>query len=335
MSDQPSAQPIAGASADATAAAWARVQLARHPQRPRTLDLVARIFTEFCELRGDRAFRDDPAIVGGPALLDGRPVMVIGHQKGTDTESNIYRNFGSPYPEGFRKAQRLMRLADKLGLPLVTFLDTAGAFPGPAAEERGQAEAIAASIKLMIGLQVPIVTVVLGEGGSGGALAIGIGDEVLALENSIYSVISPEGCASILWRSAEAAPTAAAALHMTAPEQRELGIVDRVIEEPSGGAQDDPDGTARLVKAALLAALARVSRLDTERLLATRYARLRAIGAFHESEVAPRVAPEMPSLRRRIGRLLHMPGVPRRPRWSEIWPSGDANDGSNETQGDA
>ena len=170
-------------------AAWRRVQLARHPQRPRTLDLIPRIFDDFMELHGDRGFRDDPAIVGGPATLDGRPVMVIGHQKGNDTESNIMRNFGSAHPEGFRKAQRLMRLADKLGLPVVTFLDTAGAFPGPAAEERGQAEAIATSIKLMTGIQVPTVVVIVGEGGSGGALAIGVGDRVLALENAVYSVI--------------------------------------------------------------------------------------------------------------------------------------------------
>ena len=168
--------------------------------------MVHRIFEGFVELHGDRAFRDDPALVGGPAQLEGRPVMVIGHQKGTDTESNIFRNFGSPHPEGFRKAQRLMHLAEKLGMPVITFLDTAGAFPGPAAEERGQAEAIATSIKLMTGLQVPIVVVVLGEGGSGGALAIGVGDAVLALENSVYSVISPEGCASILWRDPREGP---------------------------------------------------------------------------------------------------------------------------------
>ncbi len=313
-------------------AAWHRVQLARHPQRPRTLDLIGRIFDDFLELHGDRGFRDDPAIVGGPGLLDGRPVMVIGHQKGSDTDSNILRNFGSAHPEGFRKAQRLMRLADKLGLPLITFLDTAGAFPGPAAEERGQAEAIASSIKLMTGLQVPIVAVVLGEGGSGGALAIGVGDEVLALENSVYSVISPEGCASILWRASEAAPLAAAAMRMTAAEQRELGVVDQIVEEPGEGAHTDHAATARTIKAALLASLARISRLDTESLLATRYARLRGIGAYREAEVGPRVGIEPPSLRRRIGRLLHLPGIPRRPRWSEIWPSGDD---SNETEGGA
>src|ERR687895_1681492 len=226
-------------SLEAMEAAWRHVQLARHPQRPRTLDLVPHIFTGFFELHGDRAFGDDPAIVGGPALLDCRPVMVIGHQNGTDTESIIARNFGSPHPEGFRKAQRLMRLADKLGIPIVTFLDTAGAFPGPSAEERGQAEAIASSIKLMTGLQVPIVVVIIGEGGSGGALAIGVGDRVLALENAVYSVISPEGCAAILWRAPDEAKLAAAAMRMTAADQLALGVVDAIIDEPGEGAHTD------------------------------------------------------------------------------------------------
>ena len=317
-------------SAEAIEAAWRRVQLARHPQRPRTLDLVALIFDDFAELHGDRSFRDDPAIVGGPALLDGRAVMVIGHQKGKDTESNILRNFGSPYPEGFRKAQRLMILADKLGLPLITFLDTAGAFPGPAAEERGQAEAIASSIKLMTGLQVPIVVVIIGEGGSGGALAIGVGDEVLALENATYSVISPEGCAAILWRAPEAAPTAAAAMRMTAADQLELGVIDGVIDEPGEGAHDDHGRTATAVKEAILASLGRITRLETEALLATRYARLRGIGLVRETETASAQLPQEPSLRRRIGRLLRLPGVPRRPRWSEIWPSGEDADSNEE-----
>jgi acetyl-CoA carboxylase carboxyl transferase subunit alpha len=316
-------------SPEAIESAWRRVQLARHPGRPRTLDLIALIFDDFAELHGDRSFRDDPAIVGGPALLDGRPVMVIGHQKGKDTESNILRNFGSPHPEGFRKAQRLMRLADKLGVPLVTFLDTAGAFPGPAAEERGQAEAIASSIKLMTGLQVPIVVVIIGEGGSGGALAIGVGDEVLALENATYSVISPEGCAAILWREPEAAPAAAAAMRMTAADQLELGVIDAVIEEPGEGAHADHAATAIAVKQALLASMGRVTRLETEALLTTRYARLRGIGLVRETEIADGPAPQ-PSLRRRIGRLLRLPGVPRRPRWSEIWPSGEDADNNEE-----
>jgi acetyl-CoA carboxylase carboxyl transferase subunit alpha len=321
MSDATMLEVGAPASPEAIEEAWRRVQLARHPGRPRTLDLVPHIFTEFTELHGDRAFGDDPAIVGGPALLDGQPVMVIGHQKGTDTDSNILRNFGSPHPEGFRKAQRLMRLADKLGLPVITFLDTAGAFPGPAAEERGQAEAIAASIKLMTGLQVPIVVVVLGEGGSGGALAIGVGDVVLALENAVYSVISPEGCASILWRSREEARTAAAAMRMTADDQVDLGVVDVVVAEPGEGAHTDHPATAQAVKAAVISALRRLSGRETADLLASRYHRLRGMGAYLETGAGPSRRPEVPSLRRRIGRMLHLPGVPRRPRWSDIWPS--------------
>jgi acetyl-CoA carboxylase carboxyl transferase subunit alpha len=303
--------------------AWRRVQLARHPQRPRTLDLVAMIFEGFFELHGDRAFRDDPAIVGGPALLDGRSVMVIGHQKGTDTDSNILRNFGSPHPEGFRKAQRLMRLAEKLQMPLVTFLDTAGAFPGPDAEERGQAEAIASSIKLMTGLRVPIVVVVVGEGGSGGALAIGVGDVVLALENAVYSVISPEGCAAILWRSPTEVKAAAAAMRMTAADQRELGVVDAIVAEPGEGAHTDPATTARALRAAIVAALRELSELGQPDLLASRYARLRSMGAYLETPVVTAEQSADGSLRRRIGRILHVPGISRRGRWSDIWPSDD------------
>ena len=328
MTDAPMLTEVAPPTADEVEVAWRRVQTARHPQRPRTLDLVPRIFDGFFELHGDRAFGDDPAIVGGPAHLDGRAVMVIGHQKGTDTESNIARNFGSPHPEGFRKAQRLMRLADKLGMPVVTFLDTAGAFPGPAAEERGQAEAIASSIKLMTGLQVPIVVVVLGEGGSGGALAIGVGDAVLALENAVYSVISPEGCASILWRSRDEARTAAAAMRMTAEEQVDLGVVDAVIAEPGEGAHTDHAATAQAVKAALRSYLGRLVEVDTADLLASRYARLRGMGAYLETGSGAGRSPEAPSLRRRIGRILRLPGVPRRPRWSEIWPSDGSDDES-------
>ena len=312
--------------------AWRRVQLARHPQRPRTLDLVSRIFDDFVELHGDRGFRDDPAIVGGPALLDARPVMVIGHQKGTDTDSNIFRNFGSPHPEGFRKAQRLLRLAEKLGMPVVTLLDTAGAFPGPAAEERGQAEAIAASIKQMTALEVPIVVVIVGEGGSGGALAIGVGDEVLALENAVYSVISPEGCASILWRAPEKAPEAAAAMRMTAADQLELGVIDGIIREPDGGAQEDHDATAKAIREAILAAFGRVTRRGEETLLATRYARLRGIGVVNETVVEALQPAEAATLRRRLGRFLRLPGVPRRPRWSDVWPSGDD---TNDSEGGA
>ena len=326
MSDAPMVERAATPSAESAESAWRRVQLARHPQRPRTLDLVPRIFDDFYELHGDRGFGDDAAIVGGPALLNGRPVMVIGHQKGTDTESNIVRNFGSPHPEGFRKAQRLMRLADKLGMPVITFLDTAGAFPGPAAEERGQAEAIAASIKLMTGVEVPIVVVVLGEGGSGGALAIGVGDVVLALENAVYSVISPEGCASILWRSRDEARTAAAAMRMTADDQVDLGVVDAVVGEPGEGAHTDHGGTASTLKAAIVSALGRLAERDTAELLATRYARLRGMGAYLETGAGAHRPPEPPSLRRRIRGILHLRRAPRRPRWSDIWPSDDADD---------
>jgi acetyl-CoA carboxylase carboxyl transferase alpha subunit len=252
--------------------------------------------------------------------------MIVGHQKGTDTDSNIRRNFGSAHPEGFRKAQRLMRLADKLGLPIVTFLDTAGAFPGPAAEERGQAEAIASSIKLMTGLQVPIVVVVLGEGGSGGALAIGVGDVVIALENSVYSVISPEGCASILWRSRDEARTAAAAMRMTSHDQVDLGVVDAVVTEPAEGAHTDHDATAAALKQAIVSAIRRLSEQGTAELLANRYARLRGMGAYLETGAGSSRPTEAPSLRRRLGRILHLPGVPQRPRWSDIWPSDDGDD---------
>lgn len=330
VAERVAAQPPTPAEAEA---AWTRVQLARHPQRPRTLDLVRRIFADFTELAGDRTFRDDPAIVGGPATLDGRPVMVIGHQKGTDTESNIFRNFGSAHPEGFRKAQRLLRLADKLGMPVVTFLDTAGAFPGPSAEERGQAEAIAASIKLMTGLSVPIVVNVIGEGGSGGALAIGVGDRVIALENAVYSVISPEGCAAILWRSPDEARVAAAAMRMTAADQLALGIVDRIVGEPGEGAHTDHDATAKALKRAIVAALDDLARLDPGELLASRYARVRAVGAFREvaGGETPRAAE--PKLRDRLGRLLHLPGVGRR-RWSDVWRGAD-EDESTEGEGGA
>jgi acetyl-CoA carboxylase carboxyl transferase subunit alpha len=264
-------------------AAWRRVQLARHPQRPRTLDLIPKIFDDFVELHGDRGFRDDPAIVGGPALLAGRPVMVIGHQKGTDTESNIIRNFGSPHPEGFRKAQRLMHLADKLGLPVVTFLDTAGAFPGPAAEERGQAEAIASSIKLMAGIQVPTVVVILGEGGSGGALAIGVGDRVLALENAVYSVISPEGCAAILWKDASQRERAAEALKITAEDLLRLKVIDEIVKEPEGGAHVDPDAAGEALREALIRHVTELRKIRPEKLIRRRADKYGAMGAFSEA----------------------------------------------------
>ena len=309
--------------------AWRRLQLARHPERPRTLDLVRRIFDDFIELHGDRHFADDPAIVGGCAILEGRAMVVIGHQKGSDTESNIARNFGMPQPEGFRKAQRLMRLADKMRLPLVTFVDTPGAFPGADAEGRGQAEAIAASIKLMTALTVPIAVVIVGEGGSGGALAIAAGDAVLALENAVYSVISPEGCASILWRDPERAQEAAVAMRMTAQEQVELGTVDRIIPEPGEGAHSDHAATAAAIKSALVDSLIRLTSLDEEGLLLTRYARFRALGSYSESGEAPRRVEAPMTLGRRVGRLLRLPGASPRQRWTDVWPGGSDENGTN------
>src|SRR3989442_8263823 len=232
---------------------WQTVQTARNIARPHSLDIINRVFERFQELHGDRAFRDDPAIVGGIAELAGRPVMVVGQQKGSLTEENIHRNFGMPYPEGYRKAMRLYRLAQKFHLPLVTLVDTPGAYPGPEAEERGQAESIASAIRAMSDLATPIVVVILGEGGSGGALALGVGDVVLALENSIYSVISPEGAAAILFRSATEAERAAQAMRLAAPDLLELGVVDALIPEPAGGAPTDHDATTPAIKAALVA----------------------------------------------------------------------------------
>ncbi len=226
-------------------AVWARVQLARNVHRPHTIELVNAIGTDVIELHGDRLFRDDPAIVGGFCKIDGRRAVFVGHQKGSEVNENVRRNFGMPHPEGYRKAIRLYRLAERLQLPVVTFIDTPGAFPGPASEERGVAEAIARSIQVMAGLRTPIVTVITGEGGSGGALALAVGDVVLALENSIYSVISPEGAASILWRSPEYAQQAAVAMRLTAAEQLALGVIDEVITEPAGGAHEHPAETAK------------------------------------------------------------------------------------------
>ena len=262
--------------------AWEAVQLARDPKRPHSLDLINRVFDRFQELHGDRGFRDDPAIVGGIAELDGRPVVIVAQQKGASTEENIVRSFGMPYPEGYRKAMRLYRLAAKFHLPLVTLVDTPGAYPGPEAEERGQAEAIATSIQTMSRLATPVVVVIVGEGGSGGALALGVGDVVLALENAIYSVISPEGCAAILFRSAAEAERAATALRLSAPDLLEFGVVDGLIPEPPAGAHTDHDATARNVKAALVAQVDRLSRVPTTDLLAARYERFRAMGVFSE-----------------------------------------------------
>ncbi|NCF09181.1 MAG: acetyl-CoA carboxylase carboxyl transferase subunit alpha [Gammaproteobacteria bacterium] len=258
---------------------WQVAQLARHPQRPYTLDYLKMIFTEFEELHGDRAYADDKAIVGGVARFEGRPVVVIGHQKGRDTRDKVYRNFGMARPEGYRKALRLMEMADRFRLPIVTFIDTPGAYPGIGAEERGQSEAIAHNLREMAGLRVPIVCTVIGEGGSGGALAIGVGDAVLMLGYATYSVISPEGCASILWKSAEKAPEAATAMGITAPRLRELGLIDAVVEEPLGGAHRDPALMADRLQQALSSQLEQLVEMPIDQLLERRYRRLMAYGA--------------------------------------------------------
>ena len=258
--------------------AWQISQLARHPKRPYTLDYVQRLFGEFDELHGDRAFADDPAIVGGVTRLDDRPVMVIGHQKGREVKDKVRRNFGMPKPEGYRKALRLMEMAERFRMPILTFIDTPGAFPGIDAEERGQSEAIARNLRVMSQLKVPIVATVIGEGGSGGALAIGVCDHLQMLEYSTYSVISPEDCASILWRSADKAPEAAEAMGVGAGRLHELGIVDQVIKEPLGGAHRDYDQAADSIRRALAERLAALGELPVEDLVARRYQRLMSYG---------------------------------------------------------
>ncbi|MCC6175585.1 MAG: acetyl-CoA carboxylase carboxyltransferase subunit alpha [Chloroflexi bacterium] len=270
--------------------AWERVQLARHPRRPYTLDYVAAIFDEFVELHGDRLFADDPALVGGPARLDGRPVMVLGHQKGRDAKENAYRRFGMPRPEGYRKALRLMKQAEKFGLPVIALVDTPGADPTLPSEERGQALAIATNLLEMARLRVPLVTVIIGEGGSGGALAIAVADRVLMLENAVYSVVSPEGCASILWNDAALVAEAAASMRITAEDIWRFGIADTIVAEPAGGAHEDPAAAAQALHAELRATLADLDRLygcgedmDTERLLGDRYEKYRRIGVFDEA----------------------------------------------------
>ncbi|MCG3730555.1 acetyl-CoA carboxylase carboxyl transferase subunit alpha [Vibrio cincinnatiensis] len=258
--------------------AWQVAQMARHPQRPYTLDYINNMFTEFDELAGDRAYADDKAIVGGIARLDDRPVMVIGHQKGRETREKVRRNFGMPKPEGYRKALRLMQMAERFNMPIITFIDTAGAYPGVGAEERGQSEAIAKNLKVMSGLTVPVICNVVGEGGSGGALAIGVGDYVNMLQYSTYAVISPEGCASILWRDADKAPQAAEAMGLVAPRLKELSLIDEVIEEPLGGAHRDHVQMAKNLKAMLLRQLSELEALDQESLLERRYQRLMNYG---------------------------------------------------------
>ncbi len=261
---------------------WQISQLARHPLRPYTLDYLARTFTDFEELHGDRAFADDAAIVGGLARLDGRPVVVIGHQKGRDTREKVKRNFGMPRPEGYRKALRLMRLAERFRIPLISLIDTPGAYPGVGAEERGQSEAIARNLYEMAWLKTPIISVVIGEGGSGGALAIGVCDRLLMLQYSTYSVISPEGCASILWRSAEKASEAAQAMGITAESLNRLGLVDEIVPEPLGGAHRDMDEMAKILKSTLISTLKNLSSVPLERLLEQRYDRLMHYGEFEE-----------------------------------------------------
>jgi acetyl-CoA carboxylase carboxyl transferase subunit alpha len=263
--------------------AWQIAQLARHPQRPYTLDYIEKIFTDFQELHGDRMYADDHSLVGGLARLEGEPIVIIGHQKGRDTKERVWRNYGMARPEGYRKALRLMNLAQKFGLPLVTLIDTAGAYPGIGAEERGQSEAIARNLFTMSTLRVPIVSIVVGEGGSGGALAIGVADRVLMLQYSIYSVISPEGCASILWKSAENAELAAEAMGITAERLLRMKLVDEVIPEPLGGAHRDPSATADALKASLIGTLAPLTKLPTDALLAQRRRRLAEYGVFKET----------------------------------------------------
>ncbi|MBA3779508.1 MAG: acetyl-CoA carboxylase carboxyltransferase subunit alpha [Chloroflexi bacterium] len=268
---------------------WTRVQLARNVRRPHALELMRHMAAEIVELHGDRLFRDDPAIVGGLARLDRHRIVFVGHQKGAETDENIRRNFGMPHPEGYRKGIRLFQLAERLKLPVVTIVDTPGAFPGQASEERGVAEAIARSIQVLSGLRTPVVVVITGEGGSGGAVALGVGDVVLALENAIYSVISPEGCASILWRSPEAAQDAAVAMRLTAADQAELGVIDQVVAEPGQGAHTDHADTAKRLKAAIVARLDELADQPVDALVQARYGRFRDMGAWTTVEpVVPR-----------------------------------------------
>ena len=259
-----------------------RVQVARHPRRPYILDYIAGLFTDFIELKGDRLFRDDPAIVGGWARLEGRPVMVIGHQKGRDTKENLRRNFGMPHPEGYRKALRLMEMAARFSAPIITLIDTPGAYPGLGAEERGQASAIARNLEVMAGLETPILAAVVGEGGSGGALALGLADRVIILSNAVYSVISPEGCAAILWNDASQKERAAEALKLTAPDLLELGLVDEVIPEPPGGAHSDPERTIEALGEAVRRHIEELAKIGSKRLIKPRAKKYMEMGRFAE-----------------------------------------------------
>jgi acetyl-CoA carboxylase carboxyl transferase subunit alpha len=276
------AEPVAPVGEQRTA--FERVQLARHANRPYTLDLIERLFEDFVELHGDKRFAEDPAIVAGYARFHGLPVVVVGHQKGRDTKQRSYRNFGMPKPEGYRKALRVMKLGEKFGRPIFTFIDTPGAYPGIDAEERGQAEAIAYNLREMAKIKVPIIVTVIGEGGSGGALAIGVGDQVLMLENSIYSVISPEGCAAILWKDSSKADLAAEGLRLTAQHLFDEGIVDKIIPEPEGGAHNDYDQTARFLDSALSERLAEAVSCSQEDRLSRRYTKLRHFGRWGSTD---------------------------------------------------
>lgn len=267
--------------------AFERVQLARHGERPYTLDLIEKLFEDFTELHGDRRFADDTAIVCGLAKFHGLPIVVIGHQKGRDTKERRYRNFGMPKPEGYRKALRMMKLAEKFNRPIFTFIDTPGAFPGIDAEERGQAEAIAYNLREMAKLQVPVISTIIGEGGSGGALAIGVSDQILMLENAIYSVITPEGCAAILWKDSAYAAEAAAGLRLTAQDLLSEGVIDKIVMEPQGGAHVEPDKTAALLDAALQEALAKILSYSSSQRLAARYRKLRGFGKWGLLAVSP------------------------------------------------
>lgn len=263
---------------------WERIFVARHPERPYTLDYIEHITTDFVELHGDRVFGDDPAIVGGLCKIDGKKVMIIGQQKGRTTEDKIYRNFGMANPEGYRKALRLFKMAERFNIPIVCFIDTPGAYPGMEAEERGQGEAIARNLMVMSGIKVPIVSIVIGEGGSGGALGLGVSDKIFMLENAIYSVISPEGCAAILYKDASKAPEAAENLKITAQSLHKLGIIDGIIEEPLGGAHRDYKCAAVNLKNVILSSFSQLEKLSVEQLLENRYNKFRQIGSFIESE---------------------------------------------------
>ena len=261
---------------------WRRVQLARHPKRPHSLDYIGKVFTDFHEIHGDRSFADDPAIVAGFAFLDDQPLVIVAEQKGRDTKQKLYRNFGMPKPEGYRKAIRVMQVAAKFGRPVITFLDTPGAYPGIDAEERGQAEAIARNLREMARLSCPVIAVCIGEGGSGGALALGVANRVAMLENAIYSVISPESCAAIIYRDSTLAERAAQALRLTAPDLLQLGLIDEIVPEPAGGAQEDLDAAAGALKRSLQNALAELNRLTSNEIVQQRYTKFRKMGNFFE-----------------------------------------------------